>query len=250
MSQGSSYKLFRIPVFLLLILICVYLFIHSSFFAIDEIYVTGLQNVAKNEIIQLSGLSSGMNIFTINETLASKAVEMHPLIKSSKIVRHLPRKIEIQVQERKVWALIPYQGGLLCVDEEGICIDKLNYFSLLNYPVISMDKLPERVILGQAVEEKGVKLARKVWNALNSEQRKQISQIHYQNEKGEIIIYTNEGTEIKWGQDDRMEEKTVSFDQILKLEKDMIEKGNDALEYVDLRFKGQPVVKTKMQIPE
>jgi cell division protein FtsQ len=250
MSQGRPGRFFKASVFILLILICAYLFLHSSFFAIDKIYVSGLHNVAQNEVIKLSGLSPGMNIFIINEKLSCQAIEIHPLIKSSIIIRHLPREIEIKVQERKIWALIPYQGSLLCVDEEGICIDKLNYFSLTDYPVITMDKVPEYVTLGQVVDETGIKLARKIWDALDSEQQKEISQMHYQNQEKEILIFTNRGTEIRWGKADRLEEKAAYFKQMLDLEQDMQEKGNDALDYVDLRFKGQPVVKTTMQAQE
>lgn len=246
MSQGRPGRFFRISVFILLILVCAYLFLHSSFFAIDKIYVSGLHNVPQNEVIKLSGLSTGMNVFTINEKLSGQAIEIHPLIKSSIIIRHLPREIEIQVQERKIWALVPYQGSLLCVDEEGICIDKLNYFSLTDYPVVTMDTVPEHVTLGQVVDEAGIKLARDIWKSLDTKQQKEISQIHYQNQKKEILIYTNCGTEIRWGKADRMEEKVAFLGQMLDLEKDMQSKGNDALDYVDLRFKGQPVVKTRM----
>jgi cell division protein FtsQ len=247
MSQGKSHKIFVIFVFILLILICAYLFLHSSFFAIDNIYVTGSSNVSENDIIKISGLSPGMNIFTINERLCSQAVAIHPLIKSSMVVRHLPRQVEIQVKERKIWALIPYQGALLCVDNEGICIDKLSHFSLVNYPIITMDKMPEHINLGQAVDETGVKLARQIWTKLNANERKEISQFHYQNKSGEILLYTCQGTEFRWGNNERLEEKIAVFKQMLKVESDMQFKGNDDIDYVDLRFKGQPVVKTRME---
>ncbi|MDD3271836.1 MAG: FtsQ-type POTRA domain-containing protein, partial [Syntrophomonadaceae bacterium] len=247
MSQGKSHKIFAIFVFILLTLICAYLFLHSSFFAIDKIYVTGSNNVSEGEIIKISGLSQGVNIFTINEKLCSQAVAIHPLIKSSIVVRHLPRQVEIQVKERKIWALVPYQGALLCVDDEGICIDKLSHFSLVDYPVITMDKMPDHVNLGQAVNETGVKLARQIWIALDANERKEISQFHYQNKSKEVLIYTRKGTEFRWGKAERLEEKTTFFKQMLKIESDMQAKGNDDLEYVDLRFKGQPVVKTMME---
>ena len=247
MSQGKSHKIFAIFVFILLILICAYLFLHSSFFAIDKIYVTGSNNVSEDEIIKISGLSKGMNIFSINEKLCSQAVAIHPLIKSSIIVRHLPRQVEIQVRERKIWALVPYQDALLCVDNEGICIDKLSHFSLVDYPVITMDEMPDHVNLGQAVNETGVKLAMQIWTKLDSKERKEISQFHYQNNSGEILIYTRGSTEFRWGNNERLQEKIAFFKQMLKIEKDMQTEGNDDLEYVDLRFKGQPVVKTVME---
>lgn len=247
MSQGKSHKIFGIFVFILLILICAYLFLHSSFFAIDKIYVSGSNNVPESEIIKISGLTPGMNIFSINEKLCNQAVAIHPLIKSSIVVRHLPRQVEIQVKERKIWALVPYQGALLCVDDEGICIDKLNHFSLVNYPIITMDKMPDHINLGQAVDETGIKLARQIWAKLDANERKEISQFHYQNKNGEVLIYSRQGTEFRWGSTERLEEKIAFFKKMLKIESDMKAKGNDDLEYVDLRFKGQPVVKTRME---
>lgn len=247
MSQGKSRKIFATFVFILLILICAYLFLHSSFFAIDNICVTGSNNVSGDEIIKISGLTKGMNIFNINEKLRSQAVATHPLIKSSIIVRHLPRQVEIQVKERKVWALIPYQGALLCVDDEGICIDKLSHFSLVDYPVLTLDKIPDHVNLGQAVNETGVKMARQIWIALDPKERKEISQFHYQNKNGEVLIYSRGGTEFRWGTTERMQEKVAFFKQMLKIERDMQAKGDNDLEYVDLRYKGQPVVKTVME---
>ena len=247
MSQGKFHKIFFIFAFILLILICAYLFLHSSFFAIDKIYVSGSNNISESEIIKISGLSPGMNIFTINERLCSQAISIHPLIKSSMVVRHLPRQVEIQVKERKIWALIPYQGALLCVDNEGICIDKLGSFSLVNYPIITMDKMPDHINLGQAVDEAGVKLAMQIWTKLSTNERKEISQFHYQNKSGEVLLYTCQGTEFRWGNNERLEEKIAFFKQMLKVENDMQSKGNDNLDYVDLRFKGQPVVKTRME---
>ncbi|HHV15525.1 MAG TPA: FtsQ-type POTRA domain-containing protein [Gelria sp.] len=247
MSQGKSHKIFGIFVFILLILICAYLFLHSSFFAVDKIYVSGSNNVSESEIIKISGLSPGMNIFTINEKLCNQAVAIHPLIKSSTLVRHLPRQVEIQVKERKIWALVPYQGALLCVDNEGICIDKLSHFSMVNYPVITMDKMPEHINLGQAVNDNGIKLAWQIWNGLDANERKEISQFHYQNKSGEVLIYSQGCTEFRWGNAERLEEKIAFFKQMLEIENDMQAKGNNDLVYVDLRFKGQPVVKTVME---
>lgn len=247
MSQGKSHKIFGIFVFILLILICAYLFLHSSFFAVDKIYVSGSNNVSESEIIKISGLSPGMNIFTINEKLCNQAVAIHPLIKSSTLVRHLPRQVEIQVKERKIWALVPYQGALLCVDNEGICIDKLSHFSMVNYPVITMDKIPEHINLGQAVNDNGIKLAWQIWNGLDANERKEISQFHYQNKSGEVLIYSQGRTEFRWGNAERLEEKIAFFKQMLEIENDMQAKGNNDLVYVDLRFKGQPVVKTVME---
>jgi len=245
MNMQISRKFFSISILLLTGLICSYLFLHSSFFNVQKIYISGLKIVSESEVINLSGLSPGCNIFEINEQLAAKAVEIHPMIKSAKIIRHLPGDIEIEVKEREVWAIVPYKDVFLCIDEEGICIDRLKYFSVLNYPVITIDSMPERVNLGQAVEPEGISEIKKVWDALSTENKEEVSDFHYINKSREIVIYTKRGTEIRFGSTERLDEKVSIFNQIFQIEKDFQEEGAEVLEYIDLRFKGQPVVKTR-----
>lgn len=226
-------------------LICSYLFLHSSFFNVEKIRFSGLKIVSESELISLSGLSPGGNIFRANEKLYEKAIEIHPMVKEAKLIRHLPREIEIQVTEREVWALVPYNGELLCIDEEGVCLDRLKTFSLLNYPVITIDKMPERINLGQAVEPQGIKSIKEIWDAVPEKNRGEISDFHYINKTKEIVIYTNKGTEVLFGDTARFDDKIMVFNQISEMEKRFEEEGT-VLEYIDLRFSGQPVVKTRV----
>ena len=53
----------------------------------------------------------------------------------------------------------------------------------------------------------------------------------------ELIIYTSGGTEIKFGSEERLEEKATFIHDILKLEREFYENGTEVLEYIDLRFK-------------
>jgi len=75
--------------------------------------------------------------------------------------------------------------------------------------------------------------------------RNQISEFHYENSKKEIIIYTMQGTEIRFGNLDRIDEKTAFFEQIFTMENEIQEQGKEILVYVDMRFAGQPVVQTR-----
>lgn len=236
---------FRISILLLLILVSFYLFFHSSFFSIDSISVSGLEQVSEEEILALSGLTTACNIFKINDEISARSIQIHPMIKKAEIKRHYPRKLEIVVEERKTWAILPYNDIFLCIDKDGVCIDKVNNILIYNYPIITLDKVPERVNLGQAVNSKGIKMLRTVWEALSDIDRANISEYHYSSEKS-ITIYTMKGIEVRFGDLDRKDEKVMMFAQISEIEKDMEEKGQEVLEYVDIRFKGQPVFKTRM----
>jgi len=234
----------KYTVFLLVSLLSIFLFVHSSFFYIDKITVQGADKLGAEEVIRLSGLQTGMNIISVDGQQISRALKVHPMVEDVRVNRHWPRHIEIQVSERQAWALIPCQGGFLCVDREGIVIDKLNTFSPDQYCIITMDKQPEQLVLGQAVDPEAITAIRQVWEAIPTANRGDISDYHWVNETKEVILYTNHGTEILFGDLERLSDKVQSLIQIINIEKDFEKEGKSPLNYVDLRFKGPPVVKT------
>lgn len=236
--------LVKYTVFLLVGLLSIFLFMHSSFFFIDTITVQGADKLGSEEVIRLSGLRIGLNIFSVDGNQISQALKVHPMVQDIKVVRHWPRHLEIQVNERQAWALTPYQGAFLCIDREGIVIDKLNTFSAEQYCIITLDQQPEQVVLGQVLEPQAVSTIRQVWDAIPAQNRADISDYHYVNASSELILYTSKGTEIRFGDLERLDDKVQSLLQIIDIEKDYEEQGETSLRYVDLRFKGQPVVKT------
>ncbi|MGE5390581.1 MAG: cell division protein FtsQ/DivIB [Deltaproteobacteria bacterium] len=235
---------FKTSLFILLLVLCLYLFLHSSFFKVDKIYVTGIDKVQSGEIIHMSGVVKGVNVFLLDEKEAVRAVKLHPLVRNATIIRHLPRTIEIRIEERKVWALVPFKGSLVCIDRDGVCIDKATELSLIDYPIVTFDRLPPYINLGQEVYPQGVKKITAIWDSMTAEQRQDISEFYFDTGKNEITLYTSSGTEIRWGDNSRLKEKVNFLEQTLKLEREMSGQGKDVLEYVDLRFKGQPVIKT------
>jgi cell division protein FtsQ len=242
--KGRARRL-SISILVLVILVSIYLFIHSSFFNIEKIYVTGLSSVTADEVTALAGIKTGTNIFQINKDSCSSAIRIHPMIKTATIVRHYPRTIEIHISERKMWTVIPYSDGYLCIDNQGVCLDRVKSIDLTKYPIITLDKVPDRIVLGQPVHPVAVSMIKKVYDALGQNTR-QISEFHYLEAEKGIIIYTTAGTEVKFGDLDRLQEKVKFFPQIFTLEKELQTEQHEVLQYVDLRYKGEPVIKTRL----
>ncbi len=242
--KSTSRRFFSAAIFLLLIILCIYFFLHSSFFQVDTIKVTGNSTIPQQDIIDLAGIETGIKLFEANENLVSKAVELHPMVKEAQLVRHLPRTLEIKVTERVMWAVIPAINEFLIIDSEGVCINKSLQLPTPEIPVITVDPVPQQIIMGQAVEPQGVDFIRKIWDELSEQERAQISDFHFTSTSQELIIYTAEGTEIRFGKKERLDEKLSVISQVFKLEQEFLEAGQDALVYVDVRYKGQPVVKT------
>lgn len=238
-------KATKISLLLLVVLVCVYLFLHSTVFNISKITVSGNQKVTSEEIIALAGIKPGENLFKINRELIERSVKMHPMVKNVQLIRHLPHTVEIKIQERTSWAVIPYEDVFLLIDDEGYCLDKLNQLPSGNIPIITMEKMPARINLGQAVNPEAIKMIKTVWKSFDLDNRNNISQFYYQNSQKSLLIYTLAGTEVRYGTLERVTEKAANFTEALKIEANLQKEGKDQLDYVDLRFTGQPVVKTR-----
>ena len=243
-KQGSR-SFLQIAVLIFIALICVLFFLYSSFFYIDKITISGTEKVSESEVLRLSDIGLGTNIFKINNRLCARAIEIHPLIKSAQVIRRLPREIRITVVEREQWAVMPYNDNFLVLDSEGVCIDKVINLPQGHYCLITVDKTPEEVILGHAVAAQGVRMIAKICQLLPQADEEQVSEFHYDSENNEIIIYTLKGSEIKFGNLERLEEKAVLISQVFQMEERLEEEGTGVLQYIDLRFAGQPALQIK-----
>jgi len=244
-SRKISGHRFRISLLIFTLLLSTYLFLHSSIFNVNRIEVQGNVKVSREEVMALSGLAPGINIFEVDKDLSSQAIEAHPMVKKVEIVRQLPRTLVMKIDERQIWAVIPYQGVFLCIDDTGVCFDKLNHTPINDYPIITMDVMPEYVNLGQAVNNQASDMVRKVWMAMPDSDRQKISEFHYLNKENALNIYTLSGTEIRFGDLERLEEKAKTLIQVIQIETNFKKQGKDVLEYIDMRYKGEPVVKTR-----
>lgn len=243
MKKNFFSKLFRISLVLSIALVCIYLFLNSAFFNLDKITFTGLSNLTVDEMEDISKITLGTNIFKINSELYAKDFTLHPKVKKVAIIKHIPREIEVSITERVTWAIMPYEDKFLFIDDEGFCIDQTFKLQQLDYPIVTIDEMPDHVYLGRQVQAKGIDFVKQVWDELTTEVRDNISDFHYSSQKEELIIYTTRGTEVRFGNMERIKEKATFLVQLIKIEDDLQNEGHEVLQYFDLRFKGQPIIK-------
>lgn len=115
----------RFKYVVLLFIICIFtaFFLSSSFFQIKFIDVNGCKSVTREEIIKLSSIYYGENIFRINKKNSMKSIFQNPYVKMIKIKRVLPGKVVIDIIEREIMAYVPYVGSYLNIDEEGMILE-------------------------------------------------------------------------------------------------------------------------------
>lgn len=82
----------------------------SKVFSVQTIDINGVHRVAANDIIKLSELETGKNIFEPNLFTIEKKITAHPWIKAATIKRDLPARICIDVVEQTPLAIVKIEN--------------------------------------------------------------------------------------------------------------------------------------------
>lgn len=109
---------------------------HSGFFAVAEIRVENSGRVTEEEIVALSDIRPGMNVFDLELAMIGRKIEENPWIATARVDRVLPRQVVISVREREPKAIINL-GYLYYVDGGGEIFKVLDPEDSIDYPVIS-----------------------------------------------------------------------------------------------------------------
>lgn len=239
-------KSFKIPtpvIYIFLVTVGLYFFIHSPVFNLKHINVTGNSLLDEEKIISLSQLNSGQNIMKIKKDEIIDLISVHPFVKEVQIRRQFPNTLEIQIIERKPVGLLVCPDGFIQVSEEGYFLSLIRDIGDYNLPVLSGISLDELPGPGQLINNPGLNVALQIIKESPVRLLENIVEINIGNEK-HILAYTLEGIEIRLGSMDNISRKLTDLNDILL---DFSNNGIDPakIEYLDLRFSGPPVIKRK-----
>lgn len=96
-----------------------YAFMMSSYFYVSKIKVEGAVSFSEEQIVEMSGLTTGKNIFKVKAGAAEEKIETDPHISTATIKRDLPKTLVITVEERLPAAQIKYKKQYVVIDGTG-----------------------------------------------------------------------------------------------------------------------------------
>ncbi|MEY4577979.1 MAG: hypothetical protein RL701_2682 [Pseudomonadota bacterium] len=108
----------------------------SSSFAIDQIDITGNQQLTPAQVTKAAGLAIGQNVFATAPEEARRRLLQEPWIESATVRRRLPGRYTIEVRERRAVALMA-AGELNLVSDEGLLFKPLEPNDPVDLPVIT-----------------------------------------------------------------------------------------------------------------
>lgn len=118
----------------------------TVFFKTERIIVTGETRYAQDEIVELSGIETGENIFLCDKAAASKKiVDALPFVAQANVGFVIPNAITIEIVEEVPSYVIGYSGGYYVIGENGRILEKTadNYYNL---PIVQGTEITTNVI--------------------------------------------------------------------------------------------------------
>ncbi|WP_375767058.1 FtsQ-type POTRA domain-containing protein [Archangium gephyra] len=112
----------------------------SPTFLLKETTFSGLQRAAPGELLKLSGLTVGQNLWSLDVETLERTMAAHPWVRTVEVRRHFPSSVSVEVSEH-VPAALAALGDLYLVDEDGEPFKRLQPGDKLDLPLVTgMDR--------------------------------------------------------------------------------------------------------------
>jgi cell division protein FtsQ len=108
----------------------------SPTFLLKETTFSGLQRATPGELLKLSGLTVGQNLWALDVESLERAMSAHPWARTVVVTRHFPSSVSVEVTEH-VPAALAVLGDLYLLDEEGEPFKRLQPGDKLDLPLVT-----------------------------------------------------------------------------------------------------------------
>lgn len=222
----------------------IYYFLSLPIWKIQEVTVNGARMLSSDDIRDLSGIPVGENLFLTSFARPRDNLKKISAIAEFHLYRIPPATVLISVRERKPAAVIILKGKSAVVDADGYILNRnpnlaLNIPEMEDLPVISgisSDEVSGGERINPRISELISEVIIELTNLLGSRQ--------IQLETGgfeKITFRLNDLLQVKIGRDEDIREKMTVFKRLLPV----IANKWQQVEYVDVRYPDNPVVKYK-----
>lgn len=216
----------------------------------EDITVTGNHVVSREEVLGALGLPlmgslrTGTNVFRMSLDKRQRGVEKLTWVRSAAITRILPHGLLVHITERTPVAYVDVDGRVSLVDEDGVFMDKPES-GAYDFPVVhgldslvnAEDRRPRLAHYMDFMRQLGVEAPRAGW---------MISEISLADEEDlkALLIRGQQTVQAHFGDRDYSER----FRNFLAMLPE-IQKSNDKIDSVDLRYHNQIVVDPQSPAP-
>ena len=223
--------------FLIIVSVTVTLALKLPYFNVAKIKVINNKNVQVDEIIRLSNINIGNNIFYLNIKSSKENIKTNPYVLNVEIKRKYPSTIEIDVKERNAFYFNTSNNVFYVVDGNGIVLEQRK--DILKMTLIKLDGFDySKVQIGKAIDPENPRKVNAIKNIssvlLKNKSEFTPDRIDVSNILDIKVHFGN--IYVKIGDDENFEKKINTAINILRKDELKGAKG-----YVDVSFNGNPV---------
>jgi cell division septal protein FtsQ len=212
-------------------------FLTSPRFAVNSVDVRGARLVSTDRILAAAQIPPGRSVFLLDPHRIARQVEALPEVQRAEVIRELPNRVTVVVEERKPFTLV-HAGRLHWIDESGHVLGRETQAVTPPTPVISGLSEAELLSVGAAPNGKARDALRLIRALLRSGSAlaSEISEIDMGDGDGPVL-YTVNGVEVRLGAED-WEERLARLEGVLAQQT----ARDGHIRTVDLRFRDQVVL--------
>lgn len=209
-------------------------------FAVVAVDVRGASRVPATRVLEVAGIVRGTNLWRIDPDQVRGRLEALPEIRRADVVRELPNRVAIVIEERRPFTLV-HAARLHWLDEEGRVLGEERKAVATEVPVISGLSEEELVTMRTAPGPRAraaITLIRALLRT-GSTLAAEISEIDMSRPEGPVL-YTVDGIEVRLGTEEWEE-------RLARLEGLLAQSATHDVQGVDLRFRDQVVLRKAPQ---
>ena len=219
-NKKSSKKIATIFSLIILVAMIIVFLLAAPIFNINNIKVEGNEKVSAEEIISLSQLKKGENIFKFNNSIISN-IKQNKYIENVTITRKLPDTVKITVEERKIKYQINLINSFAYIDKNGYILE--NSTVKKEVPVIAGLSITENELLNkERLDSEDLQKINKIIKIMDATKAINISdiitEINTENENDYIIYVESKNKKIHIGNTSNLTNKMLYVKKILENE--------------------------------
>lgn len=191
----------------------------SPMFNIDDIQVINNTQISTETIVSLSGLKKGQNLFRFNSYQIEKDIKTNPYIKSIKIKRKIPNKVQITIEERQRDYNVEFLNGYAYINNQGYILEISE--QKLELPVIQgIETEQEQIVAGNRLNNNDLEKLETVIQIMNIcknyELEEKVTNIDITDKNSYIIYMQEEKKTIYLGDETNLNNKMLYVPTVLK----------------------------------
>jgi cell division protein FtsQ len=209
----------------------------SPRFAVRVIDVDGTSRVSADRVRSAAAIEPGANLWRLDPVAVATRVAALPEIRRAEVIRRLPNRVTIVVDERRPFTLV-HGARFHWLDEEGRVLDEVPRAVAPAVPLVS--GLSDAEVSAMRTQPSArarealalIRMLLRTGSALAAE----ISEIDVSRGDGPVL-YTVDGVEVRLGTEE-WDERLARLQRILG----QVSRNGEAVRAIDLRFRDQVVL--------